>query len=142
MSFQSGAQRLWIALALVKCQVEARSQRPGALVATVHRARVQEVILALRCVARAEGQDSAGHGSHARASNCARRSAKQAHFSALGGHPKSHAERLACSCLVRKKSGLCILQSRGASPQKLYVSVLPPTVWIEDDVASFIGRTP
>ena len=128
MSFQSGAQRLWVALALVKRQVEARSQRPGALVATVHRARVQEVILALRCIARAEGQDRARHGSHARASNCARRPAEQAHLSALG-HPKANAKRLARCCLVRKKS-LCILQRWCASPQKLYVSVLPPTVWI------------
>ena len=141
MSFQSGAQRLWVALALVKCQVEARSQRPGALVATVHRARVQEVILALRCVARAEGQDRAGHGSHARASNCTSRPAEKAYLSALGCHPKANAKRLARCCLVRKKS-LCILQRWGASPQKLYVSVLPPTVWIEDDVASFVGRTP
>ena len=141
MSFQSGAQRLRIALALVKCQFEARSQRPGALVATVHRARVQEVILAFRCVARAEGQDRAGHGSHARASNCARRPAEQAHLSALGCHPKANAKRLARCCFVRKKS-LCILQGRCASPQELYVSVLPPAVWPEDDVASFVGRTP
>ena len=141
MSFQSGAQRLRIALALVKCQFEARSQRPGALVATVHRARVQEVILALRCIARAEGQESAGHGSHARASNCARRPAEQAHLSALGCHSKPDSKRFACSSLVRQKS-LCILQSWGASSQKFYVSVLPPAVWVEDDVASFVGCTP
>ena len=141
MSFQSGAQRLRIALALVKCHVEARSQRPGALVATVHRARVQEVILALRCVARAEGQDSAGHGSHARASNCTSRPAEKAYLGALGCHPKADAKRLARCCLVRKKS-LCILQGRCASPQELYVRVLPPAVWVEDDVASFVGRAP
>ena len=119
MSLQSGAQWLWVAAALVKCHVEARSQRPGALVATVHRARVQEVILALRCVARAEGQESAGHGPHARSSNCTGRPAKKAYLGALGCHPKANAKRLARCCLVRKKSGLCILQGRGASPQEL-----------------------